>query len=242
MIILLLSLVAGFLSVLAPCVLPLLPIIIGGSFRGSEDKRRPYIIIVSLVLSLIVFTLLLKASTVLIGIDPVVWRYVSGSIIILLGLTMVFDQVWEKVVARFQLQSKSQSLLGRAGKLSNSNTSSILTGLALGPVFSSCSPLYVWVVATVLPQNLLTGLIYLMAYSIGLASALLGIALLGRRMIEKISWASNPSGLFQRTIAILFILVGLFVITGYDKKLQTYLVEKDFLNIKIIENSLVPEN
>ncbi len=54
--------------------------------------------------------------------------------------------------------------------------------------------------------------------------------------------ASDPKGWFQRGIAILFIIVGIFVATGLDKKVQTYLVEKDFLNIKLLEEKLVPDS
>ncbi|MCA9327976.1 cytochrome c biogenesis protein DipZ, partial [Candidatus Saccharibacteria bacterium] len=72
----LLSFIAGLLTVFAPCVLPLLPVILGGSFDPTtRDRRRPYIIIASLLASLILFTILLKASTVLIGVDPKVWVY-----------------------------------------------------------------------------------------------------------------------------------------------------------------------
>ncbi|NBX97372.1 hypothetical protein EBQ81_00705 [bacterium] len=46
----------------------------------------------------------------------------------------------------------------------------------------------------------------------------------------------------MRGIAVLFILVGVFIATGLDKKIQTYLVEKDFLNIKLLEQKLVPES
>lgn len=242
MLILILSFVAGFLSVLAPCVLPLLPIIIGGSFTGVENKKRPYIIISSLVISLILFTLLLKASTALIGIDPRVWNYLSGGIVIILGLTLLFPNVWDEFIGRVGFQAKSQQLLGEAGKTKNGTLSAVFTGLALGPVFSSCSPLYAWVIATVLPESTAKGLLYLGLYSVGLASALLGIALLGRKMIDRIKWASNPYGMFQRIIAVLFILVGIAVATGYDKKIQTYLVDRDFVNLKTLEEKLVPED
>lgn len=76
-IIILISFFSGILTVLAPCVLPLLPVILGGSLAG-QSKKRPYVIIASLILSLLLFTLLLKASTVLIDVDPIVWDYVAG--------------------------------------------------------------------------------------------------------------------------------------------------------------------
>ncbi len=75
--IILISFFSGILTVLAPCVLPLLPVILGGSLAG-QSKKRPYVIIASLILSLLLFTLLLKASTVLIDVDPIVWDYVAG--------------------------------------------------------------------------------------------------------------------------------------------------------------------
>jgi len=239
----LLSYVAGLLTTLAPCVLPLLPIILGGSLSGEKkDKWRPYIITASLVVSLILFTLLLKASTVFIGIDPKVWTIGSGVIVIILGFFMLFPDLWAQIIVKLGIEHRSQGLLGKAYKQENNVLSAILIGAALGPIFSSCSPTYAWVIATVLPSSTLLGMFYLTFYVLGVATALLAIALLGRKLLERIKWASDPKGWFQRGIAILFILVGFFVATGWDKSVQTYLVEKDFLNIKVLEEKLVPEN
>ncbi|MBP6962600.1 cytochrome c biogenesis protein DipZ [Candidatus Saccharibacteria bacterium] len=238
----LLSFVAGLLTVLAPCVLPLLPIILGGSFdQNDKDRKRPYIITASLVASLILFTILLKASTVLIGVDPKVWTIASGLLVIVLGIFMLFPDLWAKIMVKTGMEHRSQSLLGGAFKSKNRTISAILTGAALGPIFSSCSPTYTWVIATVLPLSTITGLFYLIIYCLGVAVSLLAIALLGKKILQKITWASNPKGWLQRIIAILFILVGFLVITGYDKKIQTYFVEKDFLNLIELEQKLVPE-
>lgn len=239
----LLSYVAGLLTALAPCVLPLLPIILGGSLSGKEkDKWRPYIITASLVVSLVLFTLLLKASTVFIGIDPRVWAIGSGFLVIVLGFFMLFPDLWAQIIGKMGIEHRSQGLLGKAYRQENGVLSAILIGAALGPIFSSCSPTYAWVIATVLPSSTLLGMFYLTFYLLGVATALLAIALLGRRLLERIKWASDPKGWFQRGIAVLFIIVGVFVATGWDKKVQTYLVEKDFLNIKLLEEKLVPEN
>jgi cytochrome c biogenesis protein CcdA len=241
MLLILLSFIAVFLSVLAPCILPLLPIIIGGGFSGIQDKRRPYIITISLVVSLILFTILLKVSTVLIGITPSTWSYISGAIIIALGLTMLFPHYWDLFIGKIGFQSKSQELLGSAGQAKSSALQAVLIGVALGPVFSSCSPMYAWVVATVLPESSIKGVVYLAFYCLGLSFALLLISLLGRRLLEKIKWVSNPNGWFQRSIAILFIIVGLMIVTGFQKDIQTYLVEKDVFNVKRLEEIVVPD-
>ncbi len=239
----LLSYIAGLLTVLAPCVLPLLPVILGGGFTGeAQDKKRPYVITASLVVSLIIFTILLKATTIFIDIDPKVFSYLSGGLVAILGLFMLFPTLWAKLIAKLGIEHKSQSLLGKAFKKENKTLSAIMIGIALGPVFSSCSPTYAWVIATVLPANAFLGTFYLTIYCIGVATSLLAVALLGRRFVEKIKWASDPKGWFQRAIAILFILVGLFIITGYDKKAQTWLVERDFLNLIQLEEKLVPQD
>jgi cytochrome c biogenesis protein CcdA/thiol-disulfide isomerase/thioredoxin len=239
----LLSYVAGLLTALAPCVLPLLPIILGGSLTGDKkDKWRPYIITASLAVSLVLFTLLLKASTVFISIDPRVWTIGSGALVIVLGLFMLFPAAWARLIGKLGIEHRSQGLLGKAYRQKNGEVSAVLIGAALGPVFSSCSPTYAWVIATVLPSNAVLGMVYLLFYVLGVATALLAVALLGRKLLERIKWASDPSGWFQRTIAVLFIVVGVFVATGWDKQVQTYLVEKDLFNIKLLEEQLVSEN
>lgn len=238
---LLLSYVSGLLTALAPCVLPLLPVILGGSFESkSSNGKRPYIITASLVVSLIVFTLLLKASTVLIGVDPRVWTIGSGALVVVLGVFMLFPDMWARFIAKSGIEHRSQGLLGKAFKTKNGTLSAILIGAALGPVFSSCSPTYAWVIATVLPANTVTGMMYLAVYCLGVATSLLAIALLGRKLLSRIQWASNPKGWFQRGIAVLFIIVGIFVATGLDKRVQTWLVDKDFLNLIYLEEKLVP--
>jgi len=237
----LLSYIAGLLTAFAPCVLPLLPIILGGSIDPKQrDRKRPFIIVGSLVVSLILFTILLKVSTVLIGVDPRVWTYVSGGLVIGLGLFMLFPDLWARVILKLGFEHRSQSLLGKAFKNKNSTLSAILIGAALGPVFSSCSPTYAYVVATVLPSSTALGMFYLSCYVLGVATSLLAIALVGRKLLDKIKWASDPRGWFQRGIAVVFILVGLLVVTGWDKRLQTVLVERDFTGVKSLEEKLVP--
>ena len=66
---------------------------------------------------------------------------------------------------------------------------------------------------------------YVIAYAIGLAGMLLLVALLGRGLVRRLGWLADPAGWFRRTIGVLFILVGLAVITGFDKQLQTWILD-----------------
>src|ERR1035438_1112165 len=99
MLLLLISFIAGILTILAPCVLPLLPVIIGGSLGGkTKGKVRPYIIAGSLAGSIVVFTLLLKLSTLLINLSPNDLDYIAGSLVAGLGLVSIFPELWEKLM------------------------------------------------------------------------------------------------------------------------------------------------
>lgn len=221
---LVLSFLAGTMTVLAPCILPILPVIIGGSVSDVRHTwRKPLTITASLGLSIIIFTLLLKGSTVLLGVPQQMWQIASGTIILLLGITMTWPKLWEPIGAKLNLGSSK--LLGRAGR-QKGLLGDILTGAVLGPIFASCSPTFAFIVATVLPVNFALGLTYLTAYTAGLVVIFLLIVLLGQKLTAKLTWASNPTGWFKRIVGIIFIVVGLFVATGLDRQTQAFLVDK----------------
>lgn len=237
MALLLISFIAGVLTVLAPCILPVLPIIIGRSING-EDKYKPFIITGSLAVAVVVFTLLLKASTAFIDIPQRTWSWVSGTIIIVFGLISVFPHQWEKLIARFNFSGSSNQLLGKASQRKGF-WGDVFVGLALGPVFSSCSPTYFLILATVLPQSYARGVLYLSVYALGLSAILLLIAFLGQRIVKKLNVLANPDGKFKKILGILFILVGIFIISGLDKKLQTTILDSGYFDITKVEQQLL---
>lgn len=223
------SLLAGVLTVAAPCVLPLLPVIVGGSIvaDGPDSTRarwRPFVIAASLAVSVVVFTLLLKATTALLGVPPQVWQVISGTIVIALGLNLLFPAVYERLSTRLGLGARSNRALD-ASVQRQSIGGDILTGAALGPVFTSCSPTYALIVATVLPVSFGEGLLYVTLYAIGLAVPLLLIALAGRSAARRLGWLADPRGWFRRAMGVVFVIVGVVVIIGADKALQTLILD-----------------
>lgn len=234
------ALMAGMLTVLAPCVLPLLPVIISGSVSGDiQDKRRPFIVAASLAVSLLVFTLFFKATTLFIAVPTSVITTISGGIIVAVGIVMLSPILYEKLVLSFNLQAKSQQLLG-AGRGKGVVLGPIIIGAALGPVFSSCSPVYLYILATVLPVDIGIALVYLLAYIAGLAGMLLLVGILGQKLIRRVGWAVNPKGWFTRVMAIVFIIVGCMVMTGADKQLQTYVTEHTPFHFEALSRTLIP--
>jgi cytochrome c biogenesis protein CcdA len=221
---------AGVLTVAAPCILPLLPVIVGGTLTVGEEPQkkswyRPLVITGSLAASVIIFTLLLKATTVLLGVPQTAWNFIAGTIVLLFGINLLFPALWEKLMVLTRLNVASNQLMGESYKQKGVARDALL-GASLGPVFSSCSPTYALIVAAVLPQSFAEGLLYLTAYALGLASVLLLIAVAGQSVVQKMGWLSNPHGWFRRTVGILFIVVGLAVLFGFDRDFQAYVLEK----------------
>lgn len=233
MILFFLSLLAGVLTVLAPCTISLLPVIVGGSVSGGNSFKRALAVTLSLGVSVIAFTLLLKVSSSLISIPPQFWQIVSGGIIFVLGLTMLFPALWDSLSIVGSINRSSNKLLA-TGYKKQSLVGDILVGAALGPVFSSCSPTYFLILATVLPRSLSEGVLYLLAYTVGLCGALLIVAVASQKILQRFGVASNPKGWLKRTVGIVFLLLGVAIIFGYDKKLELA-VANNFFDVTKIE-------
>ena len=237
MLLLLASLIAGVLTVLAPCTISLLPIIVGGTISGGFSLRRIITVTASLGLSVVLFTLILKASTALIAVPHGFWQGLSGAIIIALGLAMLFPRLWDSIPFLATVNKESNRALA-VGYQKQNFVGDVLTGAALGPVFSSCSPTYFLILATVLPRSIAEGFAYLCAYALGLVVALFVVALAGAKLLERLGIASDPSGWLKRAIGVLFLALGVAIFFGYDKQLEAWAAEH-FYDVTKIEQALL---
>ena len=239
MTLLVISFIAGVFTILAPCILPLLPVIVGRSLSdGTVSKRRVFIITLSLGLSIVLFTLLLKASTLFIDIPQDFWKWFSGGIILIFGLVLLFPELWEKLSFTGVISRKSNEVLTKGYK-KDSVWGDIIVGASLGPIFSACSPTYFVILATVLPATPVLGVVYLLVYAFGLCLTLLFVSLVGQRIMVRLGVVSDPRGWFKRTMGIIFIAVALTIITGYDKKLQILILDAGFFDVTKIELKLL---
>jgi cytochrome c-type biogenesis protein len=220
------ALLAGALTTLAPCALSLLPVVVGGSVAGGARPAasRAVVVAVSLGVSVFVFTLVLRATTALIGIPPSVWQWVSGGLLVALGLAQAVPELWDRVSVASGLSARSARGLsaahGRTGTLG-----AVLTGAALGPVFTSCSPLYGYVVVTVLPAEPARGLLLLTTYVAGLVAVLLAVGLGGQRVVRRMRWAADPHSPLRRGLGVLFVVLGVLVATGLMQDLETWVLD-----------------
>ena len=228
------SFLAGVLTAMAPCVLPVIPVVVSGSI-SSREKNRPYIVIGSLFVSIVLFTFLLKASTSLLGIPVWIWSVLSGLIVILFGVSLLYPNLWTAIEAKIGLYKKSNLALGQGYK-KKGFWGAVLVGAALGPVFSSCSPVYLLILSVVLPASFIKGLVYILAYVFGLCLVLLLITKFGQRLIKKLNWLEDPNGKFRKGLGIVLVVVGFIVIFGLEKSFQTWLIENNIYNTNLEQN------
>jgi cytochrome c-type biogenesis protein len=227
---------AGVLTMLAPCTITLLPIIIGGTV-GEKNRWRPLVITLSLGLSIILFSLLLKGTTFLIGVPNYVWRYISGGLITLFGITLVFPSLWDTIAFKLKLY-KSEELIGKSNEQGGMK-GAVLLGASLGPVFTTCSPTFAIILAIVLPQSFAIGTINLVAFALGLIIPLTLIGYGGQAVAAKFRPAANPRGWLKKTLGILLLLTGLAVFTGFDKTIESFILDSGYLGPIEIEQSLL---
>lgn len=237
MTLLIVSFIAGALTVLAPCILPLLPVILGSSATG-RSKYTPYIVVGSLALSIIIFTFILKASAMCVSIAPEFWTYISGGILILFGITLVFPSLWENIPGISKVSIGANKLLG-TGYKHKSFWGDVMIGFALGPIFSTCSPTYFVILATVLPVSFVLGTTYILAYVLGLSIVLLLIAILGQKFSNRLGVLSDGKGKFKKILGVIFVILGILIVTGYEKKLQTIILDSGYFDITQVEQRLL---
>lgn len=237
MTLLFIAFIAGVLSVLAPCIIGLLPLLVGYSAQ-DKDYGKALRVVFGLAISIFVFSILLKATTSLVGVSPSTWQMVSGSIVLLFGINSLLPELWERLANALKFQQVSakgqQAAIKQGGKWGD-----VLLGASLGPVFSACSPTYALIVASILPVTPLRGILYLLIFIAGLAGTILLVAVLGQKLISKLGWTINPHGWFKRGLGILFILIGLAILTGFDKTLLTHAVERGWFDWQVnLESNL----
>jgi cytochrome c biogenesis protein CcdA len=173
-----------------------------------------------------------------VSIAPEVWTYISGGILILFGITLVFPSIWESIPGISKVSIGANKLLG-TGYQKKSFWGDVLIGFALGPIFSTCSPTYFVILATVLPVSFFLGATYILAYVLGLSIVLLLIALLGQKFSNRLGVLSDGRGNFKRILGIIFVILGILIATGYEKKLQTIILDSGYFDVTAVEQRLL---
>jgi cytochrome c biogenesis protein CcdA/thiol-disulfide isomerase/thioredoxin len=215
-----LALLAGLLTVLAPCAVTLLPGVVAPAMaqgqRGARAWTAPVVVAASLAVSVFLATILLKWLTVTSGLPPHLWRWLSAALLVIAALALWFPAAWDRISERTGLAAGARRGLSASRRVEGP-LRWVVTGVALGPVFSSCSPVYAFILASVLPSAPAYGLVLLLAYVVGLATGVLGLAVGGLHLVRRLGWAINPDGWVRRVAAAGLVLTAVLVGSGLQR-------------------------
>ncbi len=215
--------VAGLVTALSPCVLPVLPGILAASSLSTApmptapgdgssptDPRRPYLIILGLLTSFTVLTLSGASLVTLLGWDEGVLRTVALVVLAGVGLGLLIPGLGHRIEQLFWR-------LPNRGPVRNG--SALMFGLTLGVVFVPCAgPVLAAITVLAASQGLSSGLVVLtLAFSAGLALPLLLVARLGGDLGRRLS---GRTATMRRVAGAVFLVTGLAVALGLADTLQ----------------------
>jgi cytochrome c biogenesis protein CcdA/thiol-disulfide isomerase/thioredoxin len=217
------SFIAGFVTILSPCILPVLPIVLSGSLVGGH--RRPLGIVTGFILSFSLFTLFLSVIVRATGISSELLRNISVVIVLLFGLSLLlpnFQILIEKLFTRLS------SLVSRNSAGSTGFWSGLVLGLSLGLVWTPCVGPIIASVITLAAANSVNGAAILItfAYASGTAIPMLAITYGGRQLLQKVPWLLRNTANIQKTFGVLMILTAIALFFGFDRTFQVALLEK----------------
>lgn len=223
-ILLVFAFISGLFTILAPCIWPILPIVLSASSTGG--KARPLGITLGVILSFGFFTLTISYLVKAFPFDPNYFRLFAVFVIGFLGLTLIIPkltQIVETIVSRLgsRFISKSQNQNDQGFK------SGLITGLALGLVWSPCAGPILATIATLAATrsvNLELVLITIF-YVIGVGIPLFLFTLVGRTFFTKSRFVSKYTARIQQFFGLIMILTAVAIYTNYDKVIQIKLLD-----------------
>jgi cytochrome c biogenesis protein CcdA len=222
-----LAFLAGMATIATPCILPILPPMLAGSFG---HKLRPLMIVCGMAISFTLMGGLFSALGIASGLSGGVYRLIIGFVIIAFGAIMVDEEINE-VYVRYSTRfvnvvmgpfSRGTTKASGGGELRGA----FLLGLTLGVIWIPCvGPILgaVLTYASVL-DNFISGSLLLLAYSAGLGLPMLAIAYGGKFVSSKVSAVKGNIGFVKKIAGWVLILTGVAIILGFDRVLQELLL------------------
>ncbi len=193
---------AGFLSILSPCVLPVVPIVVAGG--ENDHKLRPLLIVSGLTLSFITMGVLSSLFGAFIGTLIFKIEKIVAILIIVSGLLLAFNINPFKTISFFSsIASKSR------GRLNG-----FFLGFILGLVWIPCvGPILGSVLAMVASKgSAAAGVLYLLIYSIGFSLPLLVAGYFSHFFRSRISALTGKQRIISVISGILLIIIGLIIL------------------------------
>jgi cytochrome c-type biogenesis protein len=215
---LVLALLAGVVTVAAPCTLPMLPILLGASV-GQTGKARPAMIALGFVMSFSMVALLLSAITRVFDFDPNVLRTGAAILLIGFGLLMIWPAPFEWLSARIG------GFTGGSAASRQGMTGGFVLGATLGLVWTPCAGPVLGSILTVIATSKDTAWasLLLVVYAIGAALPMLAIAYGGQAVTTRVRSVARIAPRLQQGFGAVVIAFALLSYFQYDTLIVAWL-------------------
>ncbi len=223
LILLLFAFISGLVTIAAPCIWPLLPIILSSSSTGGH--RKPLGITMGIATSFAFFTLALSYIVKIIPLDPNALRLFAVAIISFFGLTLLVPAL-NRVVEGYV--SRLSGKLGISANNSSGFKTGFLTGFSLGIVWSPCAGPILATIATLAATHSVNLEIILitLAYVTGVSVPLFIFSYIGNNLFTQSKVLNRYTGRIQQVFGVVMIATALLILTNFDKSLQASLLER----------------
>ena len=217
------SFLAGMVTILAPCIWPLLPIVLSASSSGG--KRKPLGITLGVMTSFTIFTLSISYLEKIFHVDANLFRLIAVVVIGLLGLSMMipplgarFESFINRVLSPFQNRIQTRGSGFWAG---------YVTGFSIGLVWAPCAGPILATIATLAATQAVNAKVVLvtLAYVGGLGIPLFFFSLAGSLFFSRMRRFTKYTGRIQQGFGFVMIVAALLIYTNYDKVIQLKILE-----------------
>lgn len=211
----LLAVSAGMLTVAAPCVLPMLPVVLGGSV-GQQDRTRPVFIAAGFALAFSVLGLLFASFSHVLGLSQGTLRHVAAFMLCLFGVLMVWQAPFDRLAMRMNgLFNRVHAAGARTGE---GKLGALGLGLTLGALWTPCAGPVLGSILTLVataPDIGGSGLL-LACFSLGAALPMMAIAYGGQYVTTRVRQLAGRARVVRQVFGVLVILTAIAIATQYD--------------------------
>jgi cytochrome c-type biogenesis protein len=221
----LLSLVAGLLTSLSPCVLPALPLIVGSA--SAEHRKAPLAVALGMILSFTILGVFFAASGPALGFEPNLVRSIAASMMFGFGLVMISTRLQDlflKILTPLSNLGNNKLARGKFKGL----TGQFNLGALLGVVWSPCVGPTLGAAVGMASQreNLGQAALMMLLFGVGSAVPLLCIAYGSRRIFNTHRNRLLNSGQAAKSMmGAMMMIVGAGILLGLDKIIETQILD-----------------
>ncbi len=220
------SFIAGLLTTLSPCVLPILPFLLGSALR--KNRKAPLYMVLGLAISFVIVGFSLSRFGSLLGLDGDQIRSGSAILLILTSLFFLSSKVQTLISEKLNSFANSGSSVSQKLKLDeSSNLDSLILGGLLGIIWSPCAGPTLGVAVSLASQkgSSIDALQIMIVYAIGAAIPMLlisyGLRSFFQRNQSRIMKFSENSKVF---FGVILLMTGIFILFGFDKSVEAFLL------------------